>query len=180
MKKPTNWIDQRLTILTEIRNDDPARSWTARETADAMKNHELVKKFQPNYSKSTAHRDIVAIDDQLIEKREELAVSYILFHLEVTDDLIADLVEEYHNVKTGDHTLMFEDRTDVVKAKVNLTKAIIAAQKRQADVLPIDMPKKITVAAEGGFDIEHFYQIREQAKKQIMLDDPTMVEGEFA
>ncbi len=180
MKKPINWIEQRLTILTEIRNDDPGRSWTSRETAEAMQKHELVRKFQPNYSKSTAHRDIVAIDDQLIEKREELAISYILSHLEVTGDLIANLIEEYVDVDTGNHDLMFDDHLDVIKAKVTLTKAILAAQKRQAAILPIDMPKKVTIAAEGGFDIEHFYQIREEAKKQVMLDDPTIVEGEFA
>lgn len=180
MKKPINWVDQRLAILTEIRNDDPSRYWTARETAEAMKKNELVRKFQPNYSKSTAHRDIVAINDELIEKREELAKSYIISHLEVTDDLIANLVAEYNAVDTGDHTLLFDDHLDVIKAKISLTKAILAAQKRQAAVLPIDMPKKVTIAAEGGFDIEHFYQIRENAKKSILLDDPTIIDGEFS
>jgi hypothetical protein len=174
IKKPSNWIEQRLTVLTEIRNNEPERDWTVREVADAMKQHPLVKQFQPTYGKSTAARDIALINEQLVHRREELAQAYIHAQLELTDEIIEDLVDEYRKLTESD----FEDIEKFIKTKVTLSKAILLTQRRQASILPIDAPKKLSIESSHRFDIEHFYQIQ-QGVNNLMLDDPTVVDGEF-
>ena len=174
LKKPKNWIDQRLTLLTEIRNDHPEREWSVRDLAEEMQKNELVVRFQPDYSKSSVHRDLILIDKQLSKRREELAESYIHYQLEITEELIDDLMEEYRSFADYE----FEDRADLVKAKVNLAKAILAAQKRQASILPIDAPKKLSIETAHKIDIEHFYQIQQKAAL-FKLDDPTVIDGDY-
>lgn len=174
MKKPPNWIDQRLALLTEIRNDQSDKDWSVRDLADEMQKHPLVQKFQPNYSKSTAARDLALINQQLAHKREELAESYIHAQLEVVDSIIEDLVNEYDKLIESD----FENIEKFLKTKVNLTKAILMAQKRQASILPIDAPKKLSIESSHRFDIEHFYQIQ-QGVNNLLLDDPTVIDGDF-
>lgn len=173
-KKPSNWVEQRLTILTEIRNNDAAREWTVRDLAEEMQKHELVQRFQPNYGKSSAHRDIALINKQLVQKREELAESYIHAQLEITEEMIDDLVDEYRSLASGD----FEDIESFLRTKVNLSKAILGVQKRQASILPIDAPKKLSIESSHRFDIEHFYKIQEGVNN-LLLDDPTVIDGDF-
>lgn len=186
IKRPKNWIEQRLTILTEIRNNEPERDWSVREVAEEMQKHELVQRFQPNYGKSSAHRDIALINQQLASKREELAESYIHTQLEITDELIDDLMDEYRSLTQSDFESYDEDgspdvfanKEKLIKAKVNLSKAILMAQKRQASILPIDAPKKLSIESSHRFDIEHYYQIQQDVNS-LLLDDPTVVDGDF-
>lgn len=175
MKKPKNWLEQRLTILTEIRNDEPERDWSVREISEEMKKNELVRRFNPNYGKSTAHRDLALINKQLISKREELAEHYIHTQLEITDNLIEDLLDEYQAVDDN----VYEDHESIVKAKTNLAKTILSIQKRQSAILPIDMPKKLLVDNNFRFDIEHFYQIQRSVDDLILLEDPAVIDGDF-
>lgn len=173
-KKPKNWTEQRTAILAEIRNDEPDRDWSVREVAEAMQKHELVKRFQPNYSKSTAHRDIALVEQNLVKKRDELAESYIFHQLETTDNILEDLLDEYESIAEYE----FEEKERFIKTKVALAKTILAVQKRQASILPIDMPKKINIESNHRVDIEHFYQIAQKVDT-LILDDPTIIDGEY-
>ena len=174
LKKPKNFIEQRLTLLTEIRNNQPERDWSVRDLAEEMQKQELIARFQPDYSKSSAHRDLILIDQQLARKRAEPAESYLHYQLEITEELIDDLMDEYRGLAEYE----FEDMSELVKAKVNIAKAILAAQKRQASILPIDAPKKLSIETAHKIDIEHFYQIQQRASL-LLLDDPTIVDGDF-
>ena len=174
IKRPKNWVEQRLTLLTQIRNNQSEKDWSVRDLAEEMQKHELVRKFQPNYSKSSVHRDLALINQQLSHKREELAEEYIHTQLEIIDDMIEELVEDMEELNIED----FKDSEAYYKTKVGIAKTILQAQRRQANILPIDAPKKLMLESKHRIDIEHYYQIRDRANA-IMLDDPTVIDGEF-
>jgi hypothetical protein len=173
-KKPSNWLDQRLTILTEVMNNDTEKDWTVREVADTMRQHPTILMFQPTYGKSTAARDLAIVNKELSKKRHELAEEYIAIQLHVTDELIEDLLKQYDELDDEDAYIDLERK---VRSKVAIAKAINTLFVRQANILPIDIPKKIEVAQKHSFSLEDFLELRQRAVGQ--LEDPTVIEGYF-
>ena len=172
-KKPKNWLDQRLTILTEVMNSDTEKSWTVRDIQEAMRAHPAIQEFQPNYGKSTAARDLAVINQEMSKRRKDLAEGYIVSQLNLTESLIDDLYEEYHSLDKPDNWVEPDKKA---RAKVALAKAINTLFVRQANILPIDIPKKIEIDNKHTFGLEDYLEIREIAGE---LDDPTVVEGDY-
>ena len=73
---------------------DPDRKWSVRDMASEAQKLDWFITHQPLYSKSTASKDYTAVIDDIKEHREELADHYIRTHLETTDDLLDDLLEQ--------------------------------------------------------------------------------------
>ena len=180
IKRPRNWTEQRLTLLAEIRNSRADKDWSVRELADEMQKHELVRRFQPAYSKSSVHRDLSLINNQLASKREELAEEYIHTQLDILDDAVENLVADLERLEMmkDSYEEEFRDAEAYYKTKVNLYKTLLLVQRRQASILPIDAPKKLMLESSHKIDIEHFYQIAERANV-LQLDDPTIIDGDF-
>jgi chemotaxis protein histidine kinase CheA len=180
MRRPKNWTERRLTILSEIRESDIERDWSVRDLAGEMQKNPLVQKYQPTYSKSSCHRDVALLNNQIASKREELAETYIHVQLDILDDVIGSLVSDLERLEQISETYEdeFRDAEAYYKTKANLIKTLLQAQRRQANILPIDSPKKLMLESTHKFDIEHYYLIAQQAGV-LELDDPTIVEGEY-
>lgn len=139
------WVAQRRAILAEIIAAEPTRRWSTREMAEAMRDHDIVGAAMPNYGHMTAHRDWLAISEELALRRRELAEQYIDTQLEITDNLLDDLLQEYQELGA----LRNDDDPDFqlkkMKVKKDLVQAMDRVLARQQTLIPVAVPKQVQV-----------------------------------
>jgi hypothetical protein len=156
-----NWIEMRRTILAELIAAKPSANWTSEKMAEEMRAHHIVKSVQPNYSVNSARRDWLTIRGELATKRIELADEYIARQLEVVDNQLERLLEEWDDVESiqKPDPIVLEDGTRIEMSDIEfankklmlyerLNKSIERLMARQAKLLPIEVPKKLEVRTE--------------------------------
>ena len=180
------WRDQRRAVMVEIINNDATKNWSIRDITEAMLEHPLIQQVQPKLSKSTVHRDWLAVKDELAEKRVELAGDYIDYHLNITDYLLNDLMSDYQAIDSID-TDNIEDEElrarillDRIGDKEKIIRSIERMMKRQSTLVPIEVPKKLEIDDNKTvtFYSERFIEIQKRANMELSdgIEDGDFVE----
>lgn len=181
------WREQRLAILMEVINDEPTKKWSVRDMAQAMRQHPVVASIQPHYGKTTAHRDWLAIRDELKERRDELASDYIQSQLDITDEALGDLQREYDNLNKIDISLIDDEemRASIILNRIKAKKELIVAMdrmmSRQQTLVPVTVPKKLEVDERRvEMNLDTFLKMRERALALKDGDESNnVIEGEL-
>lgn len=145
------WREERLTILTEVIQTNPTIYWSARKLADYARTNTVIGQIQPNYGTMTAWRDWAIIQEELRERREEIANEYIDLQLEQIDFVLDDLQKEYKalenivldDIEESGKRISMQLR--IAGAKKRLVEAMDKLWNRQQTLLPIAVPKTIRV-----------------------------------
>lgn len=182
--KRDKWIYQRQAIMAEIIACDPAKRWSARQLAAAMREHPLVSRYHPDYSHNTAWKDYLALRNELKDRRNELAGTYIESQLEISDAIIQDLWNDYNELNLIDpKDLVPEARAqylaDKIEKKDTITRAIERMFKRQAALIPdVEAPKKVDIHSVGvTMTLDQFLEIKKQALGGDVIDGEVVDES---
>lgn len=178
-----NWIEQRKAIMAEVMASDPGNRWTYEQLSNAMKSNPLVARYQPAYSIMTARRDFLALKDELKERRGELAGEYIATQLEIADDIIQDLWQDYQELnKVNPQDLVPDHRAQYLKDRIEkkdqITRAIERMFKRQAALIPdLEAPKQVQVSSISvTMTNDEFLELKKRALQPP--DDEDIIDGE--
>lgn len=176
------WREQRQTILAELIADRPHENWSWRAMAIAMQSHPVVAKAQPNYGHMTAKRDWLAIHDELKERREELASEYIDAQLELTEQLLEDIQEEYELLNSIDlEELEEKERAGFILQRIRAKKDLVASVdkllQRQQTLVPMEVPRRLQVDNRSiSINIDALLENYEKAK---LASGEDIIEGEL-
>ena len=176
----THWIALRQEILAKILASKPNNNWTPAKIAEAMKLDPIVSEAQPKYSIVTARRDWYSLSGDLARRRGELVDIYLNDQLEQTDNLLDDLLDEWSNLKEVDidydsETSPATQASQKIKAMNTLSQAIERLMKRQANLLPLEVPKKLEIE-ERRINLDIFLEARNQ---RSALKEGVVIDGTF-
>jgi len=187
MASRPKWRERRHTILLEIIGKDPTRRWSVRDIAAAMRRNPIISQVQPNYSHSTAHRDYLAIKEELREKREDLATDYISSQLEITENLLDDLTRQYEEVKqiSVDDVDDPATRAQIAIKKIGLKKDLVAAidriLARQQTLVPIAVPKKLDISEKKlNVNLDALLALKGRIDEVPRIESPDIIDGQFS
>lgn len=162
-------VAQRRAELTKMMMEQPDRKWSVRDMADEAQKRDWFKANQPTYSKSTAHKDYVAVIEDLKEYREELASYYIENHLNTTDAMLEELETDLDEIEkeyefsvrmidlledklssTNDSDLVSdiinqiqkfsETKSKIRKERRDIQNSMLSVMRRQSTLVPIQVP----------------------------------------
>lgn len=171
----------RQAILAEIIAEQPSHDWTPAKIAEAMRDHEIVRGVQPRYSVVTARRDWYSLSNELAQSRKEMVDVYLNHQLETTEELLDDLIEEWNSLR-AEEIEYYEDappplvqRAARIRAINALGQAIERVLKRQASLIPIEIPRKLEIE-EKRINLDIFLEARTRQQKRI---NERIIDGEY-
>lgn len=176
-----HWISMRQSILAEIIAGKPSNDWTPQKIADAMREHELIKEVQPKYSITTAKKDWYALSSELAHNRKELVDIYLQQQLEITEEMLEDLIGEWNSL-LAEEVEYYEDappplvqRAAKIRSLNALGQAMERILKRQANLIPIEVPKRLEID-ERRINLDIFLEAKTRQQKRIQ---ETIIDGDY-
>lgn len=156
--------------MLDIISEDPSRQWTYRDLAMSMRSNELVSSAQPRYSAATAYRDWLVVLNELKERRGEMASMYIDSQLNIADDLMEGLMDQWDAIDAID-LYEIEDPAErvmmslkLIAAKKDIVIAIDRVMARQQTLVPIAIPKRVEVDNRHvSMNLDYFQEQRRKA-----------------
>jgi hypothetical protein len=168
----SHWIAMRRSIMAEIIAANPNVNWTSGKLAEAMLEDPRVREAHPRYSSVTAQKDFLSLTRELSDKRTELVEDYLSIQLELTDDILTDLTQEWNDlleeevVYDNEEAPPIMQRVAKIKAMNTLSMAMERAMVRQSKLLPLDVPKQINVEKRS-FNLDMYLEAKERREKAI-------------
>lgn len=177
------WVEERRNILLEVMSSAPEKEWTSRELALAMKEHPIIQRKQPTYSKSTAALDMESIRGDIFEQRQDIAAIVLRQQLTTTEQMRLDTLdlwekelESYRALAESDFMAVDGEGNAYVdekakeaaySAQINrlekLHRMLDRTMTRQGKILPIEVAKKLDVSTPTTLNINAFLNLREKA-----------------
>lgn len=176
-----HWIAMRQAILAEIIASQPSHEWTPQKMVEAMRENEQIKAVQPMYSITTAKKDWYALSNELAQNRKELVDVYLQQQLELTEEMMDDLVSEWNNV-LAEEIEYYEDspppsmqRAAKIRSLNALSQAMERVLKRQAALIPIEIPRRLEID-ERRINLDVFLEAKMRQQKLI---GEKIIDGEY-
>jgi hypothetical protein len=185
-------VSERRTMILEMMMAEPLENWTYQRIAERARLLPWFAEHMPNYSNMTAYRDLLAVTEETKENREKLAEGILVRQLDQTDvqiqGLLHDLEElgslgDFLEENDGDDGITINDINTYVKAKDTLLKALDRLMAKQADLVPINIPKKVEID-QTRFSFDYYLEVHKQHAHELdapklRISDGNTVEGEY-